>query len=233
MRRFRRRTARVLRRALRIVATVLLLVPPIWSALYAWTAVPTTPTLVVRMMMGRGMVRSSVPLDAIAPALRHAVIASEDQRFCEHHGFDWREIERALSEKGSAEHPRGASTISQQVAKNVFLWSGRSWLRKGLEAYFSVFIEAFWTKRHILESYLNVAEWGPGIYGAEAAARYHFATTAQALSPSQAARLAAILPNPVEWRAEPPGPYVRAATQAIEKKMVTVVASGLTRCVDR
>jgi monofunctional biosynthetic peptidoglycan transglycosylase len=220
----------VLLRTLRAALLVLIVVPPVWSALYAVVPPGTTPLLVFRTVSGKGLVRSPVPLEAIAPALRHAVIASEDQRFCLHHGFDWTEIERAFSERARRE--RGASTLSQQVAKNVFLWPGKSWLRKGLEAYFTVFVEAFWSKHRILETYLNVAEWGPGIYGAEAAARYHFGTTADALSGWQAARLAAILPNPVLWRAEPPGPYVRAAAQAIEQKMATVAAAGLTRCVD-
>lgn len=177
------------------------------------------------------MVRSPVELGAIAPTLRYAIIAAEDQRFCLHHGFDWDEIKRAMSERRRADRPRGASTITQQVAKNVFLWSGRSWIRKGFEAYFTVFIEAFWTKRHILETYLNIAEWGPGIYGAQAAARYHFGTTAGRLSASQAARLAAILPNPLQWSAEPAGPYVRAQAQVIENRMRKVAASGLARCV--
>jgi monofunctional biosynthetic peptidoglycan transglycosylase len=210
----------------------LLVVPPLWTALYAWLPVPTTPTLLVRMMTGRALVRSPVPLNAIAPALRHSVIAAEDQKFCQHHGFDLREIERALSGKGGAHRPRGASTISQQVAKNVFLWPGRSWLRKGIEAYFTLFIEAFWSKRRILDVYLNIVEWGPGIYGAEAAARYHFATNAWALSPVEAARLAAVLPNPILWKAEPPGPYVREQARVIEGNMLKIADAGLARCVD-
>ncbi len=220
----------VLLRTLRIALLILIILPPVWCALYAVVPVKTTPLLVSRMILGEGVVRSPVPLEAIAPALRYAVIASEDQRFCLHHGFDWKEIERALSERARRE--RGASTLSQQVAKNVFLWPGRSWLRKGLEAYFTVFIEAFWSKRHILEVYLNIAEWGPGIYGAEAAARYHFATNAWALSSLQAARLAAVLPNPIQWEAEPPGPYVRAQAQVIERQMAKIAGSGLARCVE-
>jgi len=219
-------------RALRVALAILIVLPPLWCAIYALAPVKTTPLLVSRMILGKSMVRSPVPLDEIAPALRHAVIASEDQRFCQHHGFDWREIGRVLSKKDGARNPRGASTISQQVAKNVFLWSGRSWVRKGLEAYFTVFMEAFWSKRHILEVYLNIAEWGPGIYGAEAASRYHFATNAWALSSDQAARLAAILPNPILWRAEPPGPHVLAESQVIEQKTRKIVSAGLTRCVD-
>lgn len=138
----------------------------------------------------------AVSLDEISPNLVLAVLASEDQGFLEHHGFDWDAIRRALSHNEHHRRKRGASTISQQTAKNVFLWEGRSWLRKGLEVPYTVAIELLWGKRRILEAYLNCVEFGPGIYGAEAAARWYWHIPASKLTPSQAALLAASLPSP-------------------------------------
>jgi monofunctional glycosyltransferase len=158
-----------------------------------------------------------VPLARIAPALQLAVIAAEDQRFPDHHGFDVAAIRAALAEDGT--EGRGASTISQQVAKNLFLWKGRSLLRKGLEAGFTAAIELAWPKRRVLEVYLNIAEFGPGIYGAEMAARHHFGVGAGELTSAQAARLAAVLPNPRSHDAGDPGPYVRQRARWIERQM--------------
>ena len=149
-----------------------------------------------------------VPLDRISPNLPLAVVASEDQRFPEHWGFDVSAIEKAYALNQHRHHARGASTISQQVAKNLFLWSGQSYLRKGLEAYFTLLIEACWPKRRILEVYLNIAQFGRGIYGAEAAAQRFFHEPAAALSRSQAAVLAAVLPNPVRFSAAAPSAYI-------------------------
>jgi monofunctional biosynthetic peptidoglycan transglycosylase len=150
-----------------------------------------------------------VPLREIAPTMALAVVAAEDQKFPDHFGFDLDAIRMALAD-GARDGPlRGASTISQQVAKNLFLWRGRSWLRKGLEAWFTVLIEVAWPKRRILEVYLNVAELGPGLYGVEAASHRFFATRARDLNANQAALLAAVLPNPVRLRADAPSDYVR------------------------
>jgi monofunctional biosynthetic peptidoglycan transglycosylase len=163
-----------------------------------------------------------------------AVVASEDSRFCEHHGFDVKAINAAL--RHNEEEPgriRGGSTISQQTAKNVFLWPERSWVRKGAEAWFTVLIEAIWGKRRIMEVYLNTVEMGPGVYGVEAAARRDFAVNAAELTPGEASRLAAVLPSPLKWSALDPGPYVLRRSGRIDASQGTVRADGLADCVLR
>ncbi|MDH5823537.1 monofunctional biosynthetic peptidoglycan transglycosylase [Luteimonas sp. RD2P54] len=158
-------------------------------------------------------------LDRIAPALPLAAIAAEDQNFATHHGFDLEAIQKAREHNARGGRLRGASTISQQVAKNLFLWNGRSWVRKGLEAWYTVLVEAIWPKRRILEVYVNVAEFGDGVYGAQAAARAFFGRDAEGLSQTQSARLAAVLPSPRRYSAARPGPYVQRRTAAIERQM--------------
>lgn len=155
------------------------------------------------------------PLARMGTALPMAVIAAEDQRFSEHSGFDLVQLRIALEQAGDGKRLRGASTISQQTAKNLFLWPGRSWLRKGLELWFTGLIELSWPKQRILEVYLNIVEFGDGIYGACAGARQHFQLEPSALSPLQAAQLAATLPNPRSHRANPPSPYVQARARWI------------------
>jgi len=150
-----------------------------------------------------------VPLKDISKNLQLAVICSEDQRFIEHSGFDKKAIEKAIQEHKSGKPLRGASTISQQTAKNVFLWPQRSWIRKGLETYFTFLIETFWSKERILEIYLNSIEMGDGIYGAEAASAFWFNTAAKNLSTIEAAAIAAILPNPRKYLADPPSAYIQ------------------------
>jgi monofunctional biosynthetic peptidoglycan transglycosylase len=162
---------------------------------------------------------SWVDLDRISPNLPLAVVASEDQKFPEHWGFDVAAIEKAYSLNQHSHKVRGASTISQQVAKNLFLWSGRSYFRKGLEAYFTVLIEALWPKRRILEIYLNIAEFGYGTYGAEAAAQRFFHKTATRLSRADAAVLAAVLPNPERYSAAAPSRYVQQRREWILGQM--------------
>jgi len=149
------------------------------------------------------------PLGEISSWLPASAIASEDQKFFEHHGFDFAAIDKAMERNAEGRPERGASTISQQVAKNLFLWGGRNYVRKGLEAWYTVLIEHLWPKRRILEVYVNVAEFGDGIYGADAAAHDLFGTTAAQLTASQGARLAAVLPNPRHWSAARPSPYVQ------------------------
>jgi monofunctional biosynthetic peptidoglycan transglycosylase len=219
---------------LRLVLALTLLavlVPPLAMAVFAVVPVPMTPLMMVRQVEGQGMVRVPVPLEAISPALVRAVIASEDTRFCLHRGFDWQAIGKAEQENGEGGRLRGASTISQQTAKNVLLWPGRDWLRKGLEAYTTFFMEHLWSKRWIMETYLNVAEWGPGLYGVEAAARFHFGKTAGTLSDEEAARLAVILPDPRRWPANKPTGYVAGRARVILARMSEVRAQGLARCV--
>jgi monofunctional glycosyltransferase len=168
----------------------------------------------------------------IAATAARAVIASEDQRFIEHHGIDFVSLNRALDDYRSGDHLRGASTITQQVAKNLFLWPGRSFVRKALEAYFAVLIELCWSKQRILEVYLNVAELGPGLFGVEAAAQRYFGTDAGSLSPQQSALLAAVLPNPEDLRVDSPSPYVRERQAWVLAQMKLLEARGHYRGLD-
>lgn len=160
-----------------------------------------------------------VPLERISANAAIAVIASEDQTFAEHFGFDLEMIRKAVDHNAKGRRIRGASTITQQVAKNLFLWSGRSYLRKGLEAWFTIWIEVLWPKSRILEVYLNVAEFGRGTYGVEAASQRFFDKPAKRLTRSEAARLAAVLPNPRRLRADRPSAYVQRRTTTIEAQM--------------
>jgi monofunctional biosynthetic peptidoglycan transglycosylase len=160
-----------------------------------------------------------VGFDEIAPAMGAAAIAAEDQNFPTHSGFDWKAIEGAMAKNKDNVPSRGASTLSQQTAKNLFLWSGRRWVRKGLEAYFTVLIETLWPKRRILEMYLNLAEFGDGVYGVEAASQRYFRKPAARLSAEEAALLAAVLPSPRRFRVDAPSPYVRERQQWILAQM--------------
>lgn len=161
-------------------------------------------------------------LSQISPQLQLAVIAAEDQRFPEHSGFDFKQIRKALDEAENGGRSRGASTISQQVAKNLFLWPGQSWVRKGIEAWLTMLIEWTWPKHRILEMHLNIAEFGRGIYGAEAAAQAYFSKSAARLNKQEAARLAAVLPNPIRYSATKPGPYVQRRQRQIEGQMTAL-----------
>lgn len=199
------------RTALRLACAALLL--PFALALpLRWIDPPTSSIIVQRGAVARIEGRE-LPYfgwrdaDAISPQLGAAVIAAEDQKFPHHFGFDFDSIVEAATE--DTKRRRGASTISQQVAKNLFLWPGRSLLRKGLEAYFTLAIEALWPKARILEVYLNIAEFGPDVFGAEAASRHHFGKPARALSARESALLAAVLPNPARLSASRPSDYVR------------------------
>lgn len=221
-----------LRRVLLWLVVLLIVGPVLWVAAYRFIPPPGTFLMAQRAAEGRGWDYRWRSLDAISPNLQRAVIASEDARFCSHSGFDQEAIERALeSNRRRPNRIRGGSTISQQTAKNAFLWPQRSWVRKGLEAGFTVLIEAIWGKRRILEVYLNVAEWGPGVYGAQAASRYWFNKDADDLTPQEAARLAAILPNPLVYRAARPGRYVARRARAVAANARIVRSDGLAGCV--
>lgn len=217
------------------VLTLLLIVglglPVAAVLIYRVVPVQITPLMIKRMTQGHGLDHRWTSLDDISPNLVRSVVAAEDARFCGHHGFDFEAMEKAFRANQRGGKIRGGSTISQQTAKNVFLWDGRSYLRKGLEAYFTVLIEAGWGKHRIMEVYLNSIEWGPGIYGAEAASQRIFHERARALSPAQAARLAAILPSPLKWQAARPGPYVARRSARIGKASGTVRRDGLDGCV--
>ncbi|WP_135502565.1 monofunctional biosynthetic peptidoglycan transglycosylase [Roseovarius aestuariivivens] len=169
-----------------------------------------------------------VPMDAIAPVMARSVVAAEDANFCLHWGFDMGAIRAAIEDGGA----RGASTLSQQVVKNVYLWHGRSWLRKALEAAITPAVEAIWSKRRILEVYLNVAEFDEGIFGVEAAARHYFGVGPEALTDHQAARLAAILPAPKERSASRPGDFVRRRAAQIMDGAATIRRDGRAACFE-
>jgi len=162
--------------------------------------------------------------DKVSKKVYRAVISAEDARFMQHRGFDWKAIEAAqqYNERMEGRKLRGASTISQQTAKNTFLWPARSWVRKGLEAYFTVLIEAVWGKQRILEVYVNVIEWGEGIYGIQAASQYYFNKNADELTTREAALLAAIIPNPRRWSASNPTPYIERRANWIMGRMNSV-----------
>lgn len=222
---------RILKTLLSLVLIFGFIGPVLTVALYRFVPPPMTFLYVQRLVEGRGYDRRWVPLEEISPALVRAVIASEDARFCQHMGFDIAAIEQALEANAAGKRLRGGSTISQQTAKNVFLWPHRDWVRKGLEVWFTVPIETMWGKQRIMEVYLNSIEWGPGVYGAEAAAQANFKVPAAKLTPAQAARLAAIVPKPLSWRAARPGPYVRRHSGRIVARAGLVRRQGLADCV--
>jgi monofunctional glycosyltransferase len=218
------RVRRILLRVLQVVVACLL-VSVVATLLLRWI-----PPFVSALMVERHVAAlfGGQPYNAqyewvgwsqIAPTAPLAVIASEDQRFADHHGFDLESIQDAMEDAERGRRLRGASTISQQVAKNVFLWPGRSFVRKGLEAYFTVLVEALWPKRRILEVYLNVAEFGDGLFGVEAASQRYFRKPAARLSAEEAALLAAVLPNPHRLRAGRPSGYVQERRDWILRQM--------------
>lgn len=201
-----------------------------WAALYRVVPVPATPLMLIRAAGGSGLAHDWVPMSQMSPHLARAVIASEDTLFCGHGGFDWAAIEGAFEDNEEGRRLRGGSTISQQTAKNAFLWPDRSWTRKGAEAWFTLLIETLWPKSRILEVYLNIVEWDDGVYGAEAAARHHFKKPASALTRREAALLAVVLPNPRNWSPNPPGAYVARRAGVIERRMAVVERDGLADC---
>ena len=211
-----------------------LVVPPLWVAVYRFVPPPITPLMIIRLAGGRGLDYRWRPLREISPALVQAAVAGEDARYCQHQGFDFAAMRAAM--RANERRPgkvRGGSTISQQTAKNAFLWPGRTVVRKGVEAWFTVLIEKLWGKRRIMEVYLNIVEMGPGIYGAEAAAQHYFHVDASQLTALQASRLAAIFPNPLKWQAADPGRYVQRRSRRIGGAMNVIRADGLIACVGK
>jgi monofunctional glycosyltransferase len=207
-RRPRRLVFRLLRAAL-IVLVVILLLPYLLVPLYR-VVDPVSTLMLWRWATGKRVERSFVPIDRMAPALPMTVVASEDGRFCSHGGIDWQEIRDRIDDLDDLSEARGVSTITQQTAKNLFLWQGRSFIRKGLELPLALWIDFVLPKRRVMEIYLNIAEWGPnGQFGAEAGSRHAFGKPAGALSAREAALLAAVLPNPRRRSARQPGPAVR------------------------
>lgn len=200
------------------IITILLVV------LFKWVPVPFTPLMAIRYFENpdEEIRHDWVPMEEISPNLQLAVVASEDQNFLNHNGFDYEAIRKAIEENKTRRRARGASTISQQTAKNVFLWPQSSWVRKGFEVYFTFLIELFWSKERILEVYLNSIEMGKGVYGAEAAANFWFGKAAQNLSASEAAAIAAVLPNPRQYTANPASNYIQQRKGWIQRQMQNI-----------
>ncbi len=192
---------------------------------------PGSILMAQRRAAGVTVYRTPLPLDQVSPHLVRAVIAAEDARFCEHRGVDVAATQEAYAEWRKGGRLRGASTLTQQTAKNIFLWNGGGLARKAPEAWFALVIDLGWGKRRVMTAYLNIAEWGDGLFGAEAAARGRFGKPASDLTRREAALLAAVLPSPNRWSASRPGPYVRSRAATIEARMRVVEAEGLADCV--
>jgi len=187
--------------------------------------------MVQRALAGETIQRDWVPLKEISPHLPRAVMGGEDSRFCEHPGIDLAAIEDALSDNAAGKRRRGGSTITQQTAKNVFLWNGGGYARKAVEAWAALYTNVVWGKRRTMEVYLNVAEWGDGIFGAEAAAQIRFGKSAKDLTPREAALLAAVLPSPNKWRVDPPGAYVSGRASVLTQRAEVIRTSGYDSCL--
>jgi len=230
-----RDATRTLGRRLRLALVAALAVAAVLAALvlalatlYRWVDPPMSTLMLGQRLAGMPVNQRWVPLERISPNLGAAVIQSEDGHFCRHHGVDWGELKEAIDSAGDG-LARGGSTITMQVVKNLFLWPSRSYVRKAVEIPLAFVIEALWPKRRILEIYLNIAEWGPGVFGAEAAARYHFRKPARLLTPREAALLAVSLPNPIERQAGRPGPGTQRLADNLQLRMRA--ASANTRCL--
>ncbi len=185
---------------------------------YAFINPPASNLMIAHRLAGKPVQHTWVAFERISPNVVHAVVPSEDARFCRHWGIDWGELYHAIA-NADARGPRGASTITMQTAKNLFLWSDRNYVRKAIEMPLALAMDFVWSKRRMLEVYLNIAEWGPGVFGIEAAARHHFSKSASTLTKREAALLAAALPNPIVRRAGRPGPRTRAYARIVRKRM--------------
>ena len=221
-----RRWARVFRRWLFRGTLGVLALGLVWIMAYGFVPVPTTPYIVSERMRLGAIERDWVPMEEISVNLARAVVAAEDANFCLHWGFDMDAIRAAIAEGAD----RGGSTISQQTVKNAFLWHGRSWVRKALEAAITPVMELIWPKRRVLEVYLNVAEFAPGVFGAEAAAQHHFGVSAADLTLRQASLLEAVLPNPQQRSASAPSDYVSRRARSIADGAATIGTDGRDNC---
>lgn len=224
------------RRPLLTLFLLVLAFPFLQVAVLRFVPAPPTILMIQQALEGNGLDYRWRSLDDLSPYLVTAAIAAEDARFCLHTGFDLEAIQKAAKANERAEargsgKVRGGSTITQQTAKNVFLWPQRSYVRKGLEAGYALLIEFGWGKKRIMEMYLNVAEFAPGVYGAEAGAQHWFGKSAKNLSRQEAARLIAVLPSPRRYNAASPGPYVRGRTARIQANAAQVRNQGLNQCV--
>ncbi|WP_420861986.1 monofunctional biosynthetic peptidoglycan transglycosylase [Algirhabdus cladophorae] len=211
----------LLRGSFVLVAIVLL-----WISAYTVIAPPTTAYIISESRRLGGVDRTWVPIDEVAAVMPRSVVAAEDANFCQHWGFDMGAIRDAIEEGSN----RGASTLTQQVVKNAFLWHGRSWIRKGMEALLTPVVEMIWTKRRIVEVYLNIAEFDEGVFGVDAAAHHYFGVSPSNLTATQAARLAAILPNPKGRSAKNPSNFVRKRSSSIRDGAATIDLDGRAAC---
>ena len=193
--------------------------------------VPGTVLMVQRAVAGETIRKDWTRIEDISPHLPRAILGGEDSRFCDHRGLDFKAIQDAMSDNAQGGRRRGGSTITQQSAKNVFLWNGGGYARKAVEAWFALYIEAVWDKRRTMEIYLNVAEWGDGIFGAEAAAQGRFGKPAKDLTKREAALLAAVLPSPNKWRVDPPGNYVRGRASTLMQRAEVIRTSKYDSCL--
>lgn len=208
---------------LKKIVIVLFVAQLFYIFILKWVDPPITVTQLMSWVSGYGLKRDYISFREMGPNAPFAVLCSEDQLFPDHNGFDIKSIQKAFEHNSQAKaRLRGASTLSQQVAKNVFLWQGRSWIRKGLEAYFTFMIEHVWGKRRILEVYLNVTEMGRGVFGIEAAAQYYYKKPAKKLSPTEAARIAANLPNPKKYKVNPASEYISRRGNWILQQMANL-----------
>jgi monofunctional glycosyltransferase len=208
-------------RRITLVLAVVIAWPIVMTVVYAVVPPPFSNLMILRLFSGNGLKKDWVSLERMSPSLARAVITSEDARFCEHWGVDWHEVQAVVDDVfDDDEGPiRGASTISMQTAKNLFLWDGRSILRKGLELPVALWLDMVWSKRRMIEVYLNIVEWAPGVYGAEAAAQHHFRKPAAKLTRREAALLAAVLPNPIKRKAGRPSKRVNFIASRIQVRM--------------
>ena len=213
----------------RWLLVLFIVLPLLLTLLYRFLPVPVTPLMLMRLFEGENLSKQWQPANRIANSLKMSVIASEDNKFCQHSGFDWDAFADVANEFKNEGKLRGGSTISMQTAKNLYLWPGRSWVRKGLEAAYTPMLELMLPKERIMTLYLNIAEFGPGIYGAEAAAKAYFNTTAAKLSPHQSALLAAVLPNPREYNAGRPSAYIQGRAATIRVRVQQL--GPLLKCV--
>jgi monofunctional biosynthetic peptidoglycan transglycosylase len=211
-----------------IVANVLFIV------LTKWINTPITTVMIGSIINGNGLTREYISYDEMGRNAKLAVVCSEDQLFPDHNGFDMDAIKKAVKYNNDPKHKKilGASTISQQTAKNVFLWNGRNWFRKGLEVYHTFMIELIWGKKRIIAVYLNIAETGKMTFGVEAASRKYYGHSAEELSTTEAARLAACLPNPIRFSVASPSGYVNKRTQAIKRQMKALGGKKFLRSID-
>ncbi len=221
------------RRILRLLGALVLFVllaPPVILLAYRLVPPPGTPLMLIRLTEGYGIDKDWTPIGQISPNLQRAVLASEDAKFCSHDGFDWEALEENVGKLQKGKRSRGGSTISMQTSKNLFLWPNRSFIRKGVEAYLTVWLELLVPKQRILELYLNIAEWGKGVYGAEAAAQHYFGVPAAKLSARQSALLAVTLPSPLRYNPAKPGPYLSSRAGVIQGRMYSVPYTAKRIC---